>query len=54
MVELKDLERPELRKKIISIRTFPSYAKWLKKHKISPSRLFNKAVVELMQKEREK
>ena len=44
MVELKDLERPELREEVISIRTFPSYFAWMKKRKISPSRLFNKAI----------
>ena len=48
MVELKDLQRKELREASISIRTFPSYTKWLKKNKVSPSILFNKAVEELM------
>lgn len=51
MVELKDLQRPELREINLSVRTFPSYSKWLKEKKISPSRLFNKTVEELMGKE---
>lgn len=54
MVELKDLQKPELRETIISVRTFPSYASWMKDKKISPSRLFNKAIEELMGKEKKK
>ena len=50
MVELKDLQRPELRSTSISVRTFPSYATWMKKNKVSPSRLLNKAIEELMNK----
>jgi len=46
-MKIKDLKRPELRKAVISIRTYPSYAKWLKEKNISPSALFNKAIEEL-------
>lgn len=50
-MEIKELQKPELREVGISIRTYPSYAAFLKKHKISPSVLFNKAIEELMEKE---
>lgn len=53
-MEIKDLKRPELRETIITIRTFPSYATWLKKKGISPSKLFNKSIEELMEKSKEK
>ena len=52
MVTNKDLEKPELREVKIEVRTFPSYSKWLKKRDISPSRLLNKAIEELMKKEK--
>lgn len=51
-MEIKELQRPELREIIVSIRTFPSYSKWMKDRKISPSVLFNKAVEELMKSEK--
>ena len=51
-MEIKDLERPELRKVVLTIRTFPSYSTWLKKKNISPSKLFNTAVEELMEKKK--
>jgi len=47
-MEIKDLQRKELREKVITIRTYPSYSTWLKKNDISPSELFNKAIEELM------
>jgi len=39
----------ELRSVTISIRTFPSYAKYLDKESISPSALFNESIRELME-----
>lgn len=39
----------ELKSVILSVRTFPSYSEWLKENKISPSKVFNKAVEELME-----
>ena len=34
-MEIKDLQKPELREVGISLRTFPSYAAWLKKNKVA-------------------
>jgi lysine/ornithine N-monooxygenase len=50
MVEIEDVKRKEMRTKMISLRTYPSYSKWMAKHNISPTELFNKAVEELMEK----
>ena len=50
-MKIKDLQRPELRETGISIRTFPSYAAWLKDKNISPSKLFNEAVKELKEED---
>lgn len=51
-MEIEDVKKKEQKTKIISVRTFPSYAKWMAKHEISPTSLFNKAVEELMGKEK--
>lgn len=51
-MELKDVQkkvRKETKSKNITIRTFPSNCKWMAKHKVSPSALFNKALEELKQ-----
>lgn len=48
--EIKKKDKKERRTVIITIRTFPSYSKWLKDKKISPSKLFNKALEELKNK----
>ncbi len=50
-MEIKDLQKPELREVVISVRTYPTYSAWLKKKGISPGVLFNKAVEELMDKD---
>ncbi len=51
-MELKDIQdNKELRTKVITIRTYPSYSKWMSKNKVRPSVLFNKAIEELMEKE---
>jgi hypothetical protein len=52
-MEINELKRPELRKQMISIRTFPSYSKWLKEKDISPSAMFNKCVEELIRKDKQ-
>lgn len=50
MGRMKKLRRTELRSEKITIRTFPSYCEWMNKKKLSPSRIFNKAVKDLMEK----
>lgn len=49
-MEIEELQKPEIKEVGISIRTYPSYAAFLKKYNISPSVLFNKSVEELMEK----
>ena len=45
------LERKtELRKKTITVRTFESYCKFMTKHELSPSKVFNTAIAELIEK----
>lgn len=51
-MEIKDIQRKELREKVITIRTYPSYADWMRENKVSPSKLFNLALEELMNKEK--
>jgi len=50
-MDIKELQTKERRSRTISIRTFPSYSKWLAEREVSPSLLFNKAVEELMELE---
>ncbi len=50
-MELKEIQKKELRSKGITIRTYPSYSSWMKDNKVSPSTLFNKALEEMMKKE---
>ena len=47
-MEIKDIQKKELREKVITIRTYPSYSSWMKENSVSPSILFNKALEELM------
>ena len=51
-MELQDVQKDtkERKTKIISVRTFPTYSKWLAENKVSPTKLFNLAVEELMKK----
>ncbi len=51
-MDIKKLQRPELREKVITIRTFLSYSVWLKENKVSPSKLFNTAIEELMEEKK--
>lgn len=53
-MELKLIRKLEPRTKVISIRTFQSYSDWMKANRVSPSRVFNRALKEVMKKEREK
>jgi len=51
-MELKEIQKKELREKVITIRTYQSYSDWMKENKVSPSILFNKALEELMKQEK--
>jgi len=51
-MEIKDLQKREGKIVSISIRTYPSYSKWLKEKNISPNALFDLAIKELMDKEK--
>tara|TARA_Y100000310_G_scaffold179615_1_gene179562 strand:+ start:38 stop:229 length:192 start_codon:yes stop_codon:yes gene_type:complete len=50
-VKKKDPE--EMKSVRMQIRTTPKISKWMKKNKVSPSLVFEKAVEELMKKEME-
>ena len=50
-MELNEIQKKELRSKVITIRTYLSYSIWMKENKVSPSILFNKAVEEMMKQE---
>lgn len=45
----QDVQKKERKSVSISIRTYPRYSKWMSEQKISPSKLFNKALEELME-----
>ena len=52
-MEIQDVQRKkkaEIRSRTITVRTFPSYSKWMKENNVSPSKLFNEALKGLMQK----
>jgi len=49
-MKIKDIQRTETKSERIQIRTTPTYFKWMKKHKVSPNKLFHEAVKELMEK----
>jgi len=49
-MEIKNIQRIERKSVPISVRTFPAYSTWMKENKISPTKLFNEAVKELMKK----
>jgi len=51
-MELNKIQKKELREKVITIRTYPSYSKWMKENNVSPSVLFNKALEEVMEQEK--
>lgn len=53
-MKIKQIQKNENKSKIISVRTFPSYSKWMNKNKISPTKLFNISIDELMQNEKTK
>jgi len=50
-MELKQVTRKERDKKIsISLRVSKEVSEWMAKNKVSPTKLFNEAVKELMEK----
>ena len=50
-MEIKKVKKEERKSKTVTVRTFPSYCKWMSENKVSPTKVFNEAVKELMQKE---
>jgi hypothetical protein len=52
--KVKKKNPAEMKSVRMQIRTTPKISKWMKKHSISPSLVFEKAVEELMKKENEK
>ena len=50
-MDMKQVQREELRDKVITIRTFNSYSKWMKDNRVRPSKVFNTALKELMKKQ---
>ena len=46
-MEIENIKKQEIRSKVITVRTYPSYSEWIKENKISPSKVFNEAVKEL-------
>lgn len=49
-MEIKDIQRKERKKLPLALRIKKSQAVWMKKHKVSPQALFDKALEELMKK----
>lgn len=49
-MEIKNIQRRERKGKPITIRTYPSYCKWMSENNVSPTLLFNEALKELMKK----
>jgi len=50
-MNLEKIKKRETKKVSISIRTYPSYSKWLKEKEFSPNAIFNEAVKDLMKQE---
>jgi len=48
-VKINDLRRPELRNKVIYIRTTAKISKWMTQNNLSPSKLFNDCAEVIMQ-----
>jgi len=49
-MEIENVRKTETRNKILSIRTYKSYCEFMSKNDISPSKVFNESVKELMNK----
>lgn len=54
-MKIEDIKKDDLEKKsvMISVRTYLSYSKWMKENEVSPTKLFNKAIEELMKNEKQ-
>lgn len=50
-MEIREVQRIESKSVVISIRTYPNYAEWMKENNVSPNAVFDKALKELMGKE---
>jgi len=53
-MELKDIKRMSRKTININLKITPETSEWLKKNKISPTRLWDKAVEELIEKQKSK
>jgi len=51
-MNIEKLKKEERKSKTITLRTFPSYSKWMRKNNISPTKVFNETIKELMNKEK--
>lgn len=47
-MNLKNVKKEERKLKTITVRTFPSYSKWMADNKVSPTKVFNEAIKDLM------
>lgn len=51
MVKINEVKRDRRKNIVMSIRTTEEISKWMKKHDVSPSLVFHRAVGELMEKQ---
>ncbi len=49
-MKIEDVKRKERKTVSISIRTYPSYSKFMRDKEISPNAIFDRALKELMKK----
>ena len=49
-MEIKNVLKEGRKKKTITVRTYNSYCEWMSNNKVSPTKVFNEAVNELMNK----
>ena len=49
-MEISDVQRVETKEVVLTVRTTKQNAEWMRKNNISPSLLFDKAILELQQK----
>ncbi len=47
-MKIQDVKKQERKGKTITVRTYPSYCKWMKDNEVSPTKAFNQAIKELM------
>ncbi len=46
----QDVQNKERKSVTISIRTYPKYSEWMKENNVSPNKVFDKALEELIEK----